>query len=265
MRRTGRAAGDPGVVLAIVAATATGGWRRIYTTGACPSTTSGVGRHAGRQPAGDPLPQVCPHHRFATRLPGLSEPGGAHDSDRRQPTVVADITYIRLRTEFVYLAVVIDRFSRKRWAGLWIARWRPADRSGARSSMPGAAAAGPGPITPTRESSTPAPTMWSCSKQGHGSQHEPPGQSYDNAVCESSMKTLKQEEIYCNRYRDFEDLSAHLEEFIDHYYKPPTTPLAWVPNTGGVRARHAGAPAARESWAATLSSSRLESGGSATS
>ena len=26
---------------------------------------------------------------------------------------VADITYIRLRTEFVYLAVVIDRFSRR--------------------------------------------------------------------------------------------------------------------------------------------------------
>jgi len=32
------------------------------------------------------------------------------------------------------------------------------------------------------------------------------------------MKTLKQEEIYCNQYRDFEELSEHLEEFIDHYY-----------------------------------------------
>ena len=32
------------------------------------------------------------------------------------------------------------------------------------------------------------------------------------------MKTLKQEEIYCNQYRDFQELSEHLEEFIDTYY-----------------------------------------------
>jgi len=45
-----------------------------------------------------------------------------------------------------------------------------------------------------------------------------PANPYDNAVCESFMKTLKQEEIYCNEYRDFEELSAHLEEFIENYY-----------------------------------------------
>ena len=45
-----------------------------------------------------------------------------------------------------------------------------------------------------------------------------PGNPYDNAFCESFMKTLKQEEIYCRQYRDLEDLSAHLEEFIDNYY-----------------------------------------------
>jgi transposase InsO family protein len=38
----------------------------------------------------------------------------------------------------------------------------------------------------------------------------------DNAVCESFMKSLKQEEIYCNQYRDFEELSAHLEEFLEN-------------------------------------------------
>ena len=32
------------------------------------------------------------------------------------------------------------------------------------------------------------------------------------------MKTLKQEEIYRNQYRDFQKLSEHLEEFIDTYY-----------------------------------------------
>ena len=45
-----------------------------------------------------------------------------------------------------------------------------------------------------------------------------PANPYDNAFCESFMKTLKQEEIYCHQYRDFDELSAHLEEFIDNYY-----------------------------------------------
>jgi len=40
----------------------------------------------------------------------------------------------------------------------------------------------------------------------------------DNASCESSIKTLKREEIYANRYRDLEHLRAHVEEFIEQYY-----------------------------------------------
>jgi transposase InsO family protein len=45
-----------------------------------------------------------------------------------------------------------------------------------------------------------------------------PGNPYDNAFCESFMKTLKREEIYCNRYRDLAELRTHLEEFIEQYY-----------------------------------------------
>ena len=41
---------------------------------------------------------------------------------------------------------------------------------------------------------------------------------YDNASCESFIKTLKREEIYANKYRDLEDLHSHIEEFIDGYY-----------------------------------------------
>ncbi len=37
---------------------------------------------------------------------------------------VADITYIHLLAEFVYLAVILDAFSRRVMAGPWIARWR---------------------------------------------------------------------------------------------------------------------------------------------
>jgi putative transposase len=44
------------------------------------------------------------------------------------------------------------------------------------------------------------------------------GNPYDNAFCESFIKTLKQEEIYCHQYRDFDELSAHIDEFMDNYY-----------------------------------------------
>lgn len=44
------------------------------------------------------------------------------------------------------------------------------------------------------------------------------GNPYDNAKCESFIKTLKQEEIYTRQYRDQADLEAHIGEFIERYY-----------------------------------------------
>jgi transposase InsO family protein len=41
---------------------------------------------------------------------------------------------------------------------------------------------------------------------------------YDNATCESFLKTLKREEIHATTYRDFEDVQNRLEEFIERYY-----------------------------------------------
>jgi len=45
-----------------------------------------------------------------------------------------------------------------------------------------------------------------------------PANPYDNASCESFMKTLKREEIYANRYDNLEHLRANIEEFIEQYY-----------------------------------------------
>lgn len=133
---------------------------------------------------------------------------------------VADITYIRLRAEFVFLAVVLDRFSRKAvgWA---------LDRTlAARVAVTA--------LEQAIARRQPPPGLVHHSDQGIqyasndylevlGSNQMVPSMSrpanpYDNAVCESFLKTLKQEEIYCNQYRDFEELSAHLEEFIENYY-----------------------------------------------
>jgi hypothetical protein len=41
---------------------------------------------------------------------------------------------------------------------------------------------------------------------------------WDNAKCESFMKTLKHEEIRANEYRDLEHLRKNVMEFVEHYY-----------------------------------------------
>jgi len=45
-----------------------------------------------------------------------------------------------------------------------------------------------------------------------------PANPFDNASCESFIKTLKREEIYANKYEDLGQLRANIEEFIDEYY-----------------------------------------------
>jgi transposase InsO family protein len=44
------------------------------------------------------------------------------------------------------------------------------------------------------------------------------GNPYDNAACESFMKTLKYEEIYRNEYRDFQEARANIGEFLERVY-----------------------------------------------
>src|SRR5439155_18527989 len=45
-----------------------------------------------------------------------------------------------------------------------------------------------------------------------------PANPYDNASCESFIKTLKREEVYATEYRDLEHLATNIETFIDEYY-----------------------------------------------
>ena len=45
-----------------------------------------------------------------------------------------------------------------------------------------------------------------------------PGNPYDNAKCESFIKTLKQEEIYTRQYRDRAELETCVGHFLERYY-----------------------------------------------
>lgn len=133
---------------------------------------------------------------------------------------VADLTYIRLQTEFVYLAVVIDRFSRK------VIGWSVDRTLAARITVAALQLAidrrqpPPGLVHHSDQGIQYSAEEYQQLMQAHKMipSMSRPGNPYDNAFCESFIKTLKQEEIYCRQYRDLDDLSAHLEEFIDHYY-----------------------------------------------
>lgn len=119
-----------------------------------------------------------------------------------------------------YLAVVLDRFSRKVVG--WALDRTLAARLAVTALRRAIAARKPGPGLVHH--SDPG-IQYACHEYVEEMQlhkMEPsmsrPANPYDNAACESFMKTLKQEEIYCNQYRDMEELSAHIEEFIDQYY-----------------------------------------------
>jgi transposase InsO family protein len=133
---------------------------------------------------------------------------------------VADITYVRLQNEFVYLAVILDAFSRK------VVGWA-LERS-LETRLPKAA------LQMALATRQPVPGLVHHSDRGvqYASaeyvqvleQHRiipsmsRPANPYDNASCESFMKTLKREEIYANTYRDLDDLRANIEAFIEYYY-----------------------------------------------
>jgi len=133
---------------------------------------------------------------------------------------VADLTYIRLRVEFVFLAVIIDRFSRK--AIGWALDRTLAARVAVTALRQAIARRQPPPGVVHHSDQG---IQYACSEyvdELKSNDMVPsmsrPANPYDNAVCESFMKTLKQEEIYCQQYRDYAELSAHVEEFIENYY-----------------------------------------------
>lgn len=132
----------------------------------------------------------------------------------------ADITYIRLETEFVYLAVVLDAFSRRivGWAldrsledDLAIAALKMALRR--RNPSEG--------LTHHSDRGVQyASSDYTKLLKEHGIciSMSRRGNPYDNAACESFMKTLKYEEVYRQEYRDLAEARSSVEQFIEKIY-----------------------------------------------
>jgi len=134
---------------------------------------------------------------------------------------VADITYVRLAESFVYLAVVLDAFSRR------AVGWAMADHLRAELAL-GAldmALAGREVIPGGLVHHSDRGIQYACGDYiakltAHGIQPSMSraGCPWDNAMAESFMKTLKQEEVDGSAYRDLAEASAAIGRFIEEVY-----------------------------------------------
>jgi putative transposase len=133
---------------------------------------------------------------------------------------VADITYVHLQEEFVYIAVLLDAHSRR------VIGWALARHLGASMAVQA--------LRMALLERQPAPGLIHHSDRGiqyacadyltllaeHGVQPSMSrvGNPYDNAKAESFMKTLKQEQVRGHSWRDFDAMRADLATFFELTY-----------------------------------------------
>jgi putative transposase len=132
----------------------------------------------------------------------------------------ADITYIRLVCEFVYLAVILDAFSR-RVVGWALSRHIDAALTVSALQM----AIERRGVQPGLVHHSDQGVQYACDEYVQLLQQHKiaismsrKGNPYDNAMAESFMKTLKAEEVYLNEYGTISQAYEHIERFIEIVY-----------------------------------------------
>lgn len=145
----------------------------------------------------------------------------------------ADITYIRLRWEFCYLACILDAFSRRviGWA-LRTSLHRELALAALRMALVRRQPA-PGFIHHSDQGVQYASEDYVALLAEHGAQisMSRTGNPYDNALAESFMATLKKEEVYLQEYENLADAQRQIGHFIEDVYnrKRLHSSLGYVP------------------------------------
>ncbi len=150
----------------------------------------------------------------------------------------ADITYLRLAEEFVYLAVILDAYSR-RVIGWALDRRLSAELTILAGEMALAQRGAPaGLVHHSDLRGTVRQSRLHPDPREHGIRisMSRTGNPWDNAACESFMKTLKYEEVYRSEYRDLADAYARIGEFLEVIYNQKRLHRPGLPLAGPVRA-----------------------------
>jgi transposase InsO family protein len=129
---------------------------------------------------------------------------------------VADITYIRLPQAFVYLATVLDAFSR-RVVGWKLSRFSDTELAlAALEQALGARQPAPGLIHHSDQGVQYASAAYVACLETAGAQSSMAsvGNPYENAKAERFFRTLKHEEVYLHEYQTFAEAEANLGRFI---------------------------------------------------
>jgi transposase InsO family protein len=134
---------------------------------------------------------------------------------------VADITFIRLRNEFIYLAVVLDAYSR-RVIGWDLGRSLQAELAirALQMALSQRSWKAEGLIHHSDRGVQYASTDYTGLLENNEIQISMSrrGNPYDNAFAERFMRTLKEEEVHGADYRDLEDARSRIGEFLEQVY-----------------------------------------------
>jgi len=130
---------------------------------------------------------------------------------------VADITYIRLRRDFVYLAVLMDVFTRQTRA--WHLS-RNLDQGLTLGALERALVLGVPQIHHSDQGVQYAAGGYidALGAAGVRVSMAAVGRPTQNAFAERFMRTLKEEEVYLNDYADFAEAKARIGRFIEEVY-----------------------------------------------
>jgi putative transposase len=134
---------------------------------------------------------------------------------------VADITYVRLNDTFVYLAVVLDAWSRR------VVGWAMAAHLGASLALDALrmALAARKPVPGSLIHHSDRGVQYACGEyrdmlnaRAIAASMSQVGNPYDNAKAESFMKTLKYEEVNAKSYQNLDEARRNIGRFIEDVY-----------------------------------------------
>jgi putative transposase len=131
---------------------------------------------------------------------------------------VSDISYVHLRQDFIYLAVIMDVFTRA-IRGWHLHRWL--DQTLTLTALRRALASQAPAIHHSDQGIQYAAQEYIDLLRRHDVQISmaDKGEAWQNGYAERVIRTIKEEEVYLSDYHDFADAYAQIGQFIEHVYQ----------------------------------------------